>query len=151
MAERRFASLSQFLDRTKGLERRAVEKAVEDSMDKEVTRILSESSVTLSVYKDANMATKSTDTAEFIQKGIAERVAENSTKLRSILDELFADADMDEQREIKWVSKLCDLFNIPSGLDYIEKKALIDKRLAEDDDTLSYVTYLFNRECSNKR
>jgi hypothetical protein len=144
---KKFPSLSNFLDSAKKIERSSLETAIDEGTEKEVQRILSASSVVLSVYNQSSQA-KSTDasttnnTAEFIQQGIKEATALNATRVKSILDDIFFSLSLDKEREVFWIQKLCALFNIDKDLSNEDKSALIEKQLAENDDTINYVTYL---------
>lgn len=147
MADNKFPSLSSFLNSAKKIERSTMETALNNSTEQEVQRILSESSVRLSVYNQSskldndNTNTDGT-TAEFIQQSVKEAVEVNATRVKSILDDVFANLSITKEREDFWINKLCSLFNIDKDLLIEEKSALIEKQLAEDDDTLNYVTYL---------
>lgn len=146
----KFPSLSSFLSSARSVERRTLETAIDSSTEHEVQRILSESSVRLSVYNQASSVSEQAQTgeapnkstAEIIQEGICESVAMNAARVKSILDDLFSSIDVNKEREAMWINKLCKLFNIDDSLSLEEKSALIEKQLAEDDDTLNYVTYL---------
>lgn len=144
MAENKFPSLSSFLNSARKLERNTMESALTQSTEQEVARILSESAVKLSIYNNLDSENKDSvkNTADFIKQGVADAVAANSQRVKSILDDLFSSVSVDQEREVMWIDKFCNLFNIDKGLSTDDKKALIDKQLAEDDDTLSYVTYL---------
>lgn len=149
----RFPSLSSFLSSAKTIEKRTLETALNESTENEIQKILSDSAVRLSVY---NNQTNSKDiynnnnndnddnksTAEFIKEGISDAVALNTMRVKSIIDDLFSSIEVAKEREELWINKLCKLFNIDDSLPLVEKSALIDKQLAEDDDTLNYVTYL---------
>lgn len=147
MADNKFPSLSSFLSSTKQIERNTLESALNTSTEQEVQKILSESSVRLSVY---NQATKVTDaeekesksTADFIQQSVKEAVEVNASRVKSILDDVFSNVSITKEREEFWINKLCNLFNIDKNLPYEDRAALIEKQLAEDSDTLNYVTYL---------
>lgn len=141
----KFPSLSSFLSSAKTIEKRTLETALNESTENEIQKILSDSAVRLSVYnqsstRDSNSSNKST--AEFIQEGISDAVALNTMRVKSIIDDLFSSIEVDKEREALWINKLCKLFAIDDSLSLMEKSALIDKQLAEDDDTLNYVTYL---------
>lgn len=149
MADNKFPSLSNFLSSAKKIERNTIEATLNKGTEQEVQRILSESSVILSVMNNrsntGSTATQENDkssTADIIQQGIKEAAAINAGRVKSILDEIFSNLLLEDEREAFWIQKLSGQFNIDAGLSLEEKKALIEKQLAEDDDTLNYVTYL---------
>lgn len=148
MGENKFPSLSSFLNSTKTIERNTLEASLSESTEKEVQNILSQSSVILSVMNNQSSRSPSssepdtTSTASIIQQGIREAAALNAERIKSILDDIFSNLSLDKEREEFWINKLSRQFNIESLLSLEDKKTLIEKQLAEDDDTLNYVTYL---------
>lgn len=143
MADNKFPSLSSFLSSARKIEQATVDKAVEQNHAKTVLEILNSSSVVLSTYNQNSESPRVT--AEFIQQGVSEAIAANSARVKSILDELFSSASVTHEREIVWINKFCDLFNIDKGYELEDKKALIEQQLQKDSDTLNYVTFLLER------
>lgn len=145
MGDNKFPSLSNFLNSAKKIERNTMEASLNKGTEQEVQRILSESSVILSVMNNqaaqVQEAAKAS-TADIIQQGIQEAAALNAARIKSILDDIFSNLSLEKEREEFWIQKLSHQFNIDAGLSLEDKKALIEKQLAEDDDTLNYVTYL---------
>lgn len=148
MGDNKFPSLSNFLTSTKKIERNTMEASLNQGTEEEVQRILSQSSVILSVMNNqsnrpsATEATVAKSNADIIQQGIQEAAAINAARIKSILDDIFSNLSLEKEREEFWINKLSNQFNINPSLSLEEKKALIEKQLAEDDDTLNYVTYL---------
>lgn len=143
----KFPSLSNFLNNAKKLERSSLERSI-DNTEQEVQKILNESAVRLSVYNNLD-STESDRTSEFIQQSIKEAVELNKDRFKSILDELFSDNSISKEREDFWINKLCNLFNISTDLPIEDQKILIEKRLSEDDDSLSFVQYMMEAQNRN--
>lgn len=148
MADKQFPSLSNFLNSTRKIERNTLEASLNEGTEKEVQNILSQSSVILSVMNNQSNRSAETpepvksNTADIIQQGIQEAAALNAARIKSILDDIFSNLSLEKEREEFWINKLSHQFNIDPVLSLDEKKTLIEKQLAEDDDTLNYVTYL---------
>lgn len=157
MSKDKYPSLSGFLNSTKKIEEDALGKAIDSGPDQVIQKILNESAVSLSVYNQVNKDNANPEdkakaaklAEEFIQQGIKESVEVNSSRVKSILEDIFTDYEFNKERENFWINKLCDLFNISKDASIEEKSALIEKQLGEDEDTLNYVMYLV--EADEKR
>lgn len=146
MANQKFGSLSSFLASTANIEKKATEDSVRQGAETAVQKIMNESSVKLSVYSaTVGGEMKPEAVPQFIQKSMEEAVQANADRMQSIIEELFYDNKVSEERELFWINKLCLLFNINGELSIEDKRALIDKKLAEDDDTLSFVTFMMGK------
>ena len=150
-----FKSLSNFLDVAKKLDKNVIESALNNGVEQEVQKILSDASVRLTIMNNRNTdnsgsMSSNIDKAEFIQQGVKEAVEVNSLRMKSILDEMFENASVCKEREDFWVNRLCVLFLIDDNLDRTTKMALIDKQLAEDEDTFNYVTFLIEQRENKK-
>jgi hypothetical protein len=142
MADKKFPSLSSFLNMTNNIDKTTLNSAINKGVEQEVSRILNETSVKLSFGNNLSENVEPHDTSTFIKESVKESIEANAARVKSLLEDIFSDYAVSKEREEFWVNKLCKQFNIDKNLPFEERAALIDKMLAEDSDTLNYVSFI---------
>lgn len=143
-----FKSIADFLSETEAIEKQSIRNSLSET-EKEAQRILSSTSVIMSIADTtASQDSRTTEIGKTISDCIQESIKTNTERVNSLVEELFKDNKVKEERRTMWIEKLSKTFNIPAELSIDEKEALLDRQLAENSDSLNFAQFMLQREDS---